>query len=150
MSRPVVLLVQGSKFNFSKSRLLATFNCKMVAIKKKRKIGPLRALFSFICSHDHGADYNFVYSGLRCQHSQTLGNFERWVNDSFLVFLWSLKSALSRFGGGKYSTNTLCLIKLFSFQEPFILLIISWFQLKSLPSTQAFTMTHQNAKLEFQ
>lgn len=37
MSRPVVLLVQGSKFNFSKSRLLATFNCKMVAIKKKKK-----------------------------------------------------------------------------------------------------------------
>lgn len=77
MSRPVVLLVQGSKFNFSKSRLLATFNCKVVAIKKKRKIGPLRALFSFICSHDHGADYNFVDLGLRCQHSQTLGNFER-------------------------------------------------------------------------
>ena len=38
MSRPVVLLVQGSKFNFSKSRLLATFNCKVVAIKKKEKL----------------------------------------------------------------------------------------------------------------
>lgn len=38
MSRPVVLLVQGSKFNFSKSRLLATFNWKVVAIKKKEKL----------------------------------------------------------------------------------------------------------------
>ena len=85
MSRPVVLIVQGSKFNFSKSRLLATFNCKMVA--KKKLVPSVRALLSFICSHDHGADYNFVDSGLRCQHSQTLGNFERWVNDSFLVFL---------------------------------------------------------------
>lgn len=37
MSRPVVLLVQGSKFNFSKSRFLATFNCKVVAIKKKKE-----------------------------------------------------------------------------------------------------------------
>ena len=29
---------QCSKFTFSKSRLLATFNCKMVAIKKKNSV----------------------------------------------------------------------------------------------------------------